>query len=199
MHRLIFVVILLLIAACRHLTSAGRVVVLQPLGTFSDAETYRIQEKLQKCFKKVIVRHAIRLPEAAFYAPRQRYRADSLLRMLAQQGGSDTVIVGLVNEDISTTKGDHADWGVMGLGYRPGSACVVSPFRLNRSNASSQFYKVVIHELGHTQGLPHCPDRRCFMRDAEGGNPLDEEVHFCRSCSAFLQSKGWSIQRFQPS
>lgn len=134
------------------------------------------------------------LPDAAFYAPRNRYRADSILRMLGAGGHSDTVIVGLLSEDISTTKGAHADWGIMGLGYRPGPACVVSSFRLRKSRKADQFYKVVIHELGHTQGLPHCPDKTCFMRDAEGGNPLDDEHHFCTACAAFLRLKGWKLQ-----
>lgn len=60
------------------------------------------------------------------------------------------------------------DFGVMGLGYRPGKACVASSFRLNKENLDEQFYKIAIHELGHTQGLSHCPEKMCFMRSAEG-------------------------------
>lgn len=145
-------------------------------------------------FATVVLRPAIPLPERAYYAPRNRYRADSLLRILATRGSSDSVIVGLLNEDISTTKGDHADWGIMGLGYRPGNACVASSFRVRKAGSGEQFYKVVIHELGHTQGLPHCKTKTCFMRDAEGGNPLDEERGFCVDCGGFLKSKGWKLK-----
>ena len=56
-----------------------------------------------------------------------------------------------------------------------------------------QFFKVAIHELGHTQGLPHCPEKSCYMRDAEGGNPTDEEVEFCPKCKKHLRTKNWEI------
>lgn len=81
----------------------------------------------------------------------------------------------------------------MGLGYRPGNACVASSFRLTKKNKTQQFHKVALHELGHTQGLPHCPDKSCLMRDAEGGNPLDEEKAFCASCRQYLKSKNWKL------
>lgn len=82
----------------------------------------------------------------------------------------------------------------MGLGYCPGNACVVSTFRLARNNTATQFYKVAIHELGHTQGLPHCKNKTCYMRDAEGGNPLDEETGFCAPCTTILRNKGWAVK-----
>lgn len=185
--------VLLLISGCKELTHRDRVVVLQPLGAFSGKDVTRVQQELRQQFGTVLVRKPLPLPSAAYYEPRGRYRADSLLRTLADSGSADTVIVGLLNEDISTTKGGHADWGVMGLGYRPGNACVASTFRVNASKRSAQFYKVVIHELGHTQGLPHCPEKTCFMRDADGGNPLEDEHRFCESCSRFLKSKGWKL------
>ncbi len=81
----------------------------------------------------------------------------------------------------------------MGLGYCPGNACVVSTFRLDKDNLSNQFYKVAIHELGHTQGLPHCTAKTCLMRDAEGKNNLDNEFDFCEKCKKLLKAKGWNF------
>ena len=81
----------------------------------------------------------------------------------------------------------------MGLGYTPGQACVVSTYRLAASGRDSQLYKVAVHELGHTQGLQHCKDTTCFMRDAEGGNHLDAEKGFCPDCKRFLRNKGWRL------
>ena len=105
----------------------------------------------------------------------------------------NSVTIGLTNKDISATKGKIADFGIMGLGYRPGSACVASSFRLNSKNRNEQFYKITIHELGHTQGLKHCPEKTCFMRDAEGENHTDEETDFCKNCKKVLQQKHWKI------
>ena len=60
------------------------------------------------------------------------------------------------------------------------------------SNADRE--RVILHELGHTEGLDHCPDQSCLMRDAEGGNPLDQEKNFCLKCRNFLIRKGWKLK-----
>lgn len=54
-----------------------------------------------------------------------------------------------------------------------------------------QLFKVAIHELGHTEGLPHCPVKSCFMRDSEGRNPTNEEKEFYPKCKKQLIDKGW--------
>jgi len=182
--------------SCRgRFTHANRVIVIQPLGDFSSAQSELVYRQLSKINPGIIVRSAIPIPAATYYPPRDRYRADSLIKYLSSRfGHADTVIIGLTSKDISATKNDIKDWGVMGFGYSPGNACVVSSFRLSKANQQEQFYKVAIHELGHTQGLPHCEEKTCFMRDAEGGNPLNEEKDFCPACKSFLKSKGWRLK-----
>ena len=172
----------------------AKVIVIQPLGDFSNKHIKAIQDSLKNINPHTILRQSESLPQNAYFKPRNRYRADSLLKYLKQFSGPDTVVIGLTYKDISTTKGQYKDWGVMGLGYCPGSACVVSTFRLKKETIASQFYKVCVHELGHTQGLPHCKEKTCFMRDAEGGNPVDEETDFCPSCKKHLIAKGWKLK-----
>jgi len=179
---------------CKPVTHANRVFVIQPLGDISPALVNNVYRNLKNINPHAILSIAVPLPASAYFQPRNRYRADSLLDFLRKKGNADTVIVGLTNRDISTTKGNIADWGVMGLCRQPGDACVVSTFRLNPTRLNVQFYKVILHELGHTAGLPHCPDPHCLMRDAEGGNHLDEETGFCPKCNAYLHSKGWKLQ-----
>jgi archaemetzincin len=170
-----------------------KVVVIQPLGNFELKESNKVFSEIKTINPNVVLRENIPFPQNAFYKPRNRYRADSIIKSLKNNIGKDSVIVGLSHSDISTTKSGIKDWGVMGLGYRPGKACVVSDFRLSVKNKNEQFYKLVLHELGHTAGLPHCEVKSCLMRDAEGGNPLDEEVGFCKNCTSFLRSKGWQL------
>lgn len=130
------------------------------------------------------------MPASAYYPPRKRYRADTLIHWMSDRAKDNEVYLGITRQDISTTKGSNPDHGIMGLGFQPGNACIASDFRLRNKKS---FFKVVIHELGHTAGLPHCPVKTCFMRDAEGGDPTGEEKEFCPACKAFLKNKGWRL------
>lgn len=170
-----------------------KVIVIQPLGDFKIDQANKVLNEIKSINPNVVLRQNIPFPENSYYKPRNRYRADSIIKNLKNRIGDDSVIVGLSNADISTTKNGIKDWGVMGLGYKPGKSCVVSDFRLSVKNKNQQFYKLVLHELGHTAGLPHCKIKTCLMRDAEGGNPLDQEKSFCSECKSFLKSKGWQL------
>ncbi|MCC6369435.1 MAG: Zn-dependent protease [Bacteroidia bacterium] len=168
-------------------------VILQPFEGIPQTYVDLVEKQLPNflpCLKK---NKSIALPHSAWYAPRQRYKADTLIDFLANKTPAGFVTLGLTHFDISTTKGNVADYGIMGLGFQPGKACVVSYFRLSKTNTKEQFLKLCLHELGHTQGLPHCPDKTCFMRDAEGKNKADEEKAFCASCKKVLILKGWKL------
>lgn len=169
-----------------------KVIVIQPFDDFSQELSKTVLKQLQTINSNTILRKSIPLPKSCYYPKRNRYRADKLIRYLKQFGSTDTVIIGLTSKDISTTNGNIEDWGIMGLGYCPGNACVVSTFRLAKNKLKEQFFKVAIHELGHTQGLPHCSVKTCFMRDAEGGNPLNEETDFCVDCKNYLTN--WNLK-----
>jgi archaemetzincin len=152
-----------------------------------------ISTEFQKTFKKVIINPRVNLPMSSYYPARSRYRADSLLSFLGRQTNDGCHTIGLTTKDISTTKGDYIDWGVMGLGNCPGKACVASSFRLKGKNPIEKLYKVAIHELGHTEGLPHCLVESCFMRDAEGQDNTDQETGFCAACKHKLIQAGWTF------
>ncbi len=171
-----------------------RAIIIQPFNDLSSSQVAFIYKELKDINPNIVLQTSIPLPASAFYKTRNRYRADSLIRFLNKFGSADTVVIGITSKDISTTKGAVADWGVMGLGYCPGNACMVSTFRLTKTKSAEQFYKVATHELGHTQGLPHCKNKSCYMRDAEGGNPINEEIDFCKSCKQFLRNKGWLLR-----
>jgi archaemetzincin len=140
------------------------------------------------------------LPKAAYYPPRKRYRAERLLAYLNHRMPKDGWrILGLTDMDISTTKGKYADWGVMGLGELPGTATVISSFRCRKkarsaAHAIERLSKVAVHEIGHTLGLPHCPERGCLMEDAMGKvATTDRERDFCPRCRALAKRNGFAI------
>lgn len=170
------------------------VVFLQPL-EFSDTPTLSfLKDSIEKFYSVAIVVAAEKnFPLNCYYLPRNRYRADSTIKWLKQiKPDSATSIVGITNEDVSVNKGVHKDYGVMGLGYKPGNACVVSTFRLRKTATSQKhfrerLFKVVVHEMGHNFGLYHCPDETCIMVNAEGQMKLDGEKDLCNSCKAKLR------------
>jgi archaemetzincin len=185
--------ILLLITFFSCKEEKVRVIKIQPLGNFSPAISKSIKDQLTLVNPNVIIAPNIALPNAAYYAPRDRYRADRLLKILSRQASGDTIIVGIMNEDISTSHRGVQDWGVLGLGQRPGKACVVSTFRVNKRERAEQMYKLLLHELGHTEGLAHCKSELCLMKDAEGKNHLGKVKAFCDNCAQYLKKKHWQL------
>ncbi|WP_228435721.1 matrixin family metalloprotease [Chryseobacterium pennipullorum] len=168
-------------------------ILIQPFRDIHPEQVEKVAEGIKKVYPKVKILDAVDFPENAYYKPRNRYRADSIIKFLSERTKEEYVTIGLTSKDISAAKGKVKDYGIMGLGYRPGKACVASQFRLSKENTGEQFFKIAIHELGHTQGLPHCPEKMCFMRNAEGKNPTNEETDFCTKCKTFLINKNWKF------
>jgi archaemetzincin len=138
------------------------------------------------------------IPDFAFYQPRQRYIADSLLVFLQQVNKNKVEkIIGVTAKDISTRKGTIENWGILGLGSCPGEACVVSSFRAGKNKVTYPVFlcrmtTLALHELGHTYGLEHCPVADCLMKDAGGKMNLDDGNSFCSQCRKYLLDKGIS-------
>lgn len=153
----------------------------------------------------VVVLEGEALPKFAFVNVKSpRYRADKILAYLKKEKLDSTdLVLGLIEADISTTKRDasgnikkpeskYEDWGVFGLGYRPGPSAIVSTFRFNnvdRDLFMERFQKICIHEVGHNLGLKHCEfDEKCVMRDAaETINTVDNvEMKLCSRCRGLI-------------
>lgn len=128
------------------------------------------------------------IPRSAYYAPRNRYRADKIVALQAREylGNRDIVIIGVTRNDISTTVHGHEDYGIMGLSRNPGNSCVVSSFRVH---GRENLHKVVLHEFLHSRGLPHCKkdDPHCYMKDAKGKGNVAIQTYLCESCKGWLK------------
>jgi archaemetzincin len=173
--------------------SVANIIIIQPFEGISENQVNYIFTELKKVIPQVVLNEARPLPSRAYYKPRNRYRADTIIYIMRGITKVGHVTIGLTNKDISSDKGNIVDYGIMGLGYQPGKACVVSTFRLSKKKINEQFFKVALHELGHTQGLPHCADVLCLMTDAKGKNKTDKEKGFCDKCKLFLINKGWKL------
>jgi archaemetzincin len=168
-------------------------IALQPLGGVKAERIDVVKRGLEEAFGvEVVLLENRPLPKSAWYAPRSRYRADDLLEHLKEiVPAKHPVVIGITEKDISTTKDEHVDWGIFGLGELEGRSCVVSTFRLGARGADEKklrerLRKVTIHEVGHVTGLPHCEAAACVMRDAEASiETVDKESGaFCEPCKA---------------
>jgi archaemetzincin len=135
------------------------------------------------------------MPLSSYYKPRNRYRADSLIRFLnSNKKQSKNLVLGLCAKDISVSINNANDWGVFGYGYCPGNSCIASSFRLKKDTKPgyySRLKNVVLHELGHNLGLAHCQDSTCLMVDAKGKMSSIEGANrkLCLNCQQFINGK----------
>lgn len=187
-YRTIFLLVLLGIVACENKPDN---ILLVPLGSIDSSQLQVIASEVETRFDATVqIGDEIPLPPETYYPPRNRYRADKLISFLKSTYPGYDRVMGITTKDISTSKGEHEDWGIMGLAYRPGRSCVISTFRIKRGVQSQPHFtdrliKVCLHELGHTYGRDHCKaDAACLMQDAAGKViTIDRTISsFCETC-----------------
>ncbi len=182
-------------------THAGsETLLIQPFGPMPAADLDLITRALVAYFDFRIERLPPQgMPPEAYYLPRKRYRAEIILDALGRQ--TKGRILGVTALDISTTKDANTDWGILGLGTIGGRTCVISSFRCKRRAPNARvptirLAKTAVHEVGHTLGLDHCPNRGCLMEDAQGSVlTSDRCTDLCETCRAKLAARGYPIKR----
>lgn len=180
---------------------ARPIIYLQPLQPAPDPLALSIVVAGLQAFYPVDVKvlPMLPMPSAAWYPPRQRWRAEKLLEFLENRLPSDGIkVLGLTTADISTSHGKVADWGVLGLGTLNGKSCVISMLRTRRGVSARvarlRLAKVAVHEVGHTFDLAHCPSRGCLMQDARGKvATTDREDDLCPVCRRKLAGQGIAV------
>ena len=172
-----------------------KIVYIQPLGNAELSNINLVKTAVENFYHyKCVVKPPVNFTDDILADSKTRYEAN---RILSKYNSGDNVLI-LTEKDIAVVNPErHAkEWGIFGLGYQPGTTCVVSTFRLKR-NASKELFrerltKVCLHEIGHNLGLKHCTssDKRCLMRDAKGTikEVDDENVFLCGQCRKRLCS-----------
>ena len=131
-----------------------------------------------------------------FYsAERNQYHSTLLLAQILKQLPPDgDKIIGVTHVDIFIPILTFM-FGEAQLG---GKGALVSTYRLNNrfyglpSDEKLLYQRVlkeILHELGHTLGLIHCPDFECVMNSSTYVENIDLKMaRFCNRCLSLLQS-----------
>jgi archaemetzincin len=165
---------------------------LQPIDDIEQELLEYLAEELKKFYGypcKIASR--IEISEIAYNADRRQYSAEVLVSRIMEQMPSDArQLFGVVDADLFVPGLNF----VFGLAY--GNTAVIALPRLRpeyyREEKNERLFreralKEAIHELGHTFGLPHCPDTRCIMHFSNNLAETDiKGPGFCRVCSARL-------------
>jgi len=203
---LILFIALLFLSCNDSKISSDTAVAIQPYNVMESDKTDNIKKAIVEYYGvSVFILPQRKLYKEAFINIKSpRYRADSIIKFQEHSlPDRADYILGLTEIDISTTKHNsdgsvkspqwrYNDFGIMGLAYCPGKSCIVSGFRLKHKNKElyfKRFKKVVLHELGHNFGLPHCPDKKCVMTDAvESIKTIDNaNPELCVKCKKVIQ------------
>lgn len=153
-----------------------RIIVVVPIGNPAPALAEHVAASLRERFTFAVrVVPNVAMPEEAWYDPRKRWRAEKLLDFLDEHNvGEAWRVTGITEAPISTTKGEVKDWGIADLGSLGGRSSVYTAYLFRRfktkdpARYSRYMENLVLHEVGHTLGLHHCPLDRCIMADAKG-------------------------------
>ena len=154
-----------------------------------------MMDSLRAHYPKCRIVGNLQLPGSALTTKRndhRRYRADLLNKVLRRYKSDSTIVIGLTQADIGLDNfrgREHS--GIMGLASGIGTGVAV--FSSYRPHGYGQLFSVMLHELGHAQGLRHCPDINCMMQDAKGGNPFSKTNVFCDKCKKHMESKHWKL------
>lgn len=190
------------IATKKIVTAKLAAIHIIPLGKVRASLIKDVIDGLQSFYhREVIVENTVLLTPDLLAPSKTRYNANAILNKF---NSSKNILI-ITEKDIYTfksiklprkfytapIKGITMEWGVFGLGLRPGNVCVISSFanRLGKEATpkllKERLQKVAIHEVGHNLGLDHCiKNSKCLMTDANGTkNQVDQEkMIFCDNC-----------------
>lgn len=171
------------------------VVCLYTLGSVNEDLQRTMMDSLRVHYPKCRMAGNILLPDSALTTKRndhRRYRADILNKVLSQYKSDSNIVVGLTQADIGLDNfRGRTHSGIMGLANGIGTGVAV--FSSYRPHGYGQLFSVILHEIGHAQGLRHCSDTKCMMQNAKGGNPFSKTNVFCDKCKKHMESKHWKL------
>jgi len=163
-------------------------ITLKPLGNIADEIMGGLKDRVGGIFHcPVEIKTGFSDLAQAYNPERKQYLSSKLLASLEKSGGDERVV------DIA-----DVDLYVPRLNFVFGEADIVSGTAIvSLCRLRQEYYglapdealfleratKEIVHELGHTFGLGHCPNNKCVMHFSNSLADTDlKEAHFCNKC-----------------
>jgi len=182
-----------------NLVKEKPIIHIVPLGDIDKKYPELVKSYIQDFYGfKCVIDSQKPLTKDILAASKTRYEASKIL----EKYNSNKNILLLTDVDIAhfNKVKNIKEYGIIGLGFRPGKTCVVSTFRIKNAGQAKlldRLKKVSIHEVGHNLGLDHCVhDRKCLMNDVKGTvKQIDmEKIWLCDKCSKQIGMKNKTLK-----
>ena len=173
-----------------------RCIIISPIGDFDARLLKLINREIQRVFGYKTETVSL-LPDVDFAlnSGRNQYHSTPILEKLASIAPLKAIkVLAMIHVDLFIPILTHV-YGEAQLG---GRACIISTYRLKQGfpamNPSkiylSRIFKEAFHELGHTFGLRHCPDKTCIMHYSRSVSDVDlKSDQFCRYCKVLIEDE----------
>jgi len=163
-------------------------ITLKPLGNIADEIMEELKDRVGGIFHCPVEIEAGFSDLAQAYNPeRKQYFSSKLLAFLGKSEGEERV-VGIADVDLYVPRLNY----VFGEADTVSGTAIVSLYRLRQEYYGlapdealflERITKEIVHELGHTFGLGHCPNNKCVMHFSNSLADTDlKEAHFCNKC-----------------
>jgi archaemetzincin len=188
----IIILLVIFLLATSFVTTKPKTIYIQPLGNVNQKYINYIKKSVENFYGySCIIKPKLSLTNDILAGSKTRYEAGKILK---KYNSKENVLL-ITEKDIAHRKSSKfPEYGIFGLGYRPGTTSVVSTFRLKKKVTKAKFLerlkKVTLHEIGHNLGLEHCTnDKNCMMTSASGTvKQVDiEKIWFCSKCWSLIK------------
>jgi archaemetzincin len=162
---------------------------IQPIGEINTSVLEYLRLKLEDTFGcPITIAQKVSIPPHAYRQSRKQYVATDFIVLLNSLKNNDDKVLGVVDIDLFAPGLNF----VLGQADMDSGTSIISLYRLKQELYGlppdeelflERMVKEAIHELGHTFGLEHCPDKNCVMHFSNTLADTDwKQSSFCNMC-----------------